>query len=269
MTTAQRDAIASPTAGQTIFNTDTQRINVYNGAVWTALPGGALNPDQVANLFAWYKAESIALTDGANVTGWADQSGNGYNLVNNAAAAANPPVYAIKGINGKPAVAFDGVNHRRSFLSSNVTLPQPFTVIVAATAHTTDNMVMWCNTQNATPVQHYMTSLMAYAYADSGISTVAAVAAVDIPFVMTVVFNGASSIIRFNGSQVMSGDVGSRGLSAEQMTIGAGPNVAGNFFWYGNIGEVVIYGAAPSDSQLASVENYLLAKFGIPAQAHE
>jgi len=37
MTTAQRDAIASPAAGLMIFNTTTNRVNVYTGTAWDAL----------------------------------------------------------------------------------------------------------------------------------------------------------------------------------------------------------------------------------------
>ncbi|MDX1923257.1 MAG: tail fiber domain-containing protein [Alphaproteobacteria bacterium] len=40
MTTAQRDAIASPTAGLQIYNTTTNAVNVYNGTAWGAVGGG-------------------------------------------------------------------------------------------------------------------------------------------------------------------------------------------------------------------------------------
>ena len=39
-TTAQRDAIASPATGLTIYNTDTNQYNVYNGVAWGVMAGG-------------------------------------------------------------------------------------------------------------------------------------------------------------------------------------------------------------------------------------
>ena len=36
LTTTERDAIASPTTGETIFNTTTTFLEVYNGTVWKA-----------------------------------------------------------------------------------------------------------------------------------------------------------------------------------------------------------------------------------------
>lgn len=41
MTTAQRDAIATPPTGLLIYNTDTAKPNQYNGAAWTVLGGGS------------------------------------------------------------------------------------------------------------------------------------------------------------------------------------------------------------------------------------
>lgn len=41
MTTAQRDAITSPPTGLTLFNTDTNKLNAYNGTSWTEVGGGA------------------------------------------------------------------------------------------------------------------------------------------------------------------------------------------------------------------------------------
>jgi hypothetical protein len=39
MTTAQRDAIASPATGLVVYNTTTAKVNVYNGSAWVALQG--------------------------------------------------------------------------------------------------------------------------------------------------------------------------------------------------------------------------------------
>tara|TARA_A200000159_G_scaffold164843_1_gene196717 strand:+ start:8122 stop:8358 length:237 start_codon:yes stop_codon:yes gene_type:complete len=40
-TTAQRDALSSPQAGWTIYNSTTNKMNQYNGSAWTEVGGGA------------------------------------------------------------------------------------------------------------------------------------------------------------------------------------------------------------------------------------
>ena len=41
MTTTQRDNISSPTTGLTVYNTTTNKLNVYNGTAWVEAGGGA------------------------------------------------------------------------------------------------------------------------------------------------------------------------------------------------------------------------------------
>ena len=59
MTQAQRDAISSPVAGLSIYNTDTNKLNVHNGTSWGEVGsgGGGIN--------------YIASSDGNGSTGWA------------------------------------------------------------------------------------------------------------------------------------------------------------------------------------------------------
>tara|TARA_B100000530_G_C15698152_1_gene384865 strand:- start:325 stop:561 length:237 start_codon:yes stop_codon:yes gene_type:complete len=40
-TTTQRDALSSPQAGWTIYNSTTNKMNQYNGSAWTEVGGGA------------------------------------------------------------------------------------------------------------------------------------------------------------------------------------------------------------------------------------
>ena len=40
-TTTQRDALSSPQAGWTIYNSTTNKMNQYTGSAWTEVGGGA------------------------------------------------------------------------------------------------------------------------------------------------------------------------------------------------------------------------------------
>src|SRR5436190_9494762 len=42
MTTAQRDAIASPATGLLIYNTDCNNLNLYNGSAWVDMVGNVV-----------------------------------------------------------------------------------------------------------------------------------------------------------------------------------------------------------------------------------
>lgn len=78
------------------------------------------DPKSITGLYAWYDAadaSSITL-NGSNISQWNDKSGNGRNVVQG--TAINQPAYVTNGINGKPAVAPDGVNDSLS-LSAAVT----------------------------------------------------------------------------------------------------------------------------------------------------
>ncbi len=86
--------------------TATQVKDVYNnGALSGARRAGEIPsflPTDVAGLKLWVKADSLALNDGDPVGTWADQSGNGNDLVQ--ATAAKKPTYKANILNGLPVV---------------------------------------------------------------------------------------------------------------------------------------------------------------------
>ena len=59
LSTAQRNAIASPAAGLTIYNTSTGVLNTWNGTAWVTVPGGSVTGnDKVWRKFAFSPAIS-------------------------------------------------------------------------------------------------------------------------------------------------------------------------------------------------------------------
>lgn len=65
-------------------------------------------PADLADLFAWYKADAITgLSDGDPVSTWSDSSGGGYNLTQTSTAR---PLYQTNTLNGLPVVEFDGTD---------------------------------------------------------------------------------------------------------------------------------------------------------------
>jgi hypothetical protein len=77
-----------------------------------------------ANLKIWLEANSLNLTNGASVSAWPDQSGNGYNATSTGSAE---PTYETNQINGLPALNFSG---NQSLTIGTGFASQPFTVFV-------------------------------------------------------------------------------------------------------------------------------------------
>ena len=77
-------------------------------AAAVALAGSARAQLPVTNgLQCWFDAAQGVTTSGSNVTGWADQSGNGYH----ATLGAGTPLLATNQVNGRPAIKFQGGNN--------------------------------------------------------------------------------------------------------------------------------------------------------------
>lgn len=96
-----------------------------------------ITPDQISGLGYWYKADALALAEGAAVSSWADSSGNGNTLAQ--ATATQQPTYRATGLNGKACVEFDGVADYLSTVSSATNNTATGTVVV-----------VWQPTANAT-----------------------------------------------------------------------------------------------------------------------
>ncbi len=68
-------------------------------------PPPAGDPSTISGLTARFRADSLALANGANVTSWADGSGNGYTATTGASAA---PTFQGSVLNTQPVVRFGG-----------------------------------------------------------------------------------------------------------------------------------------------------------------
>lgn len=80
-------------------------------------------PTDVTGLKLWVRAESLALSDGARIAQWNDESGQGNHLTQ--ATQALQPTYWSKASTGLPAVRCDGVD---DFMTAAFTLAPPFTL---------------------------------------------------------------------------------------------------------------------------------------------
>jgi len=102
------------------------------------LPSGILTPDNFDNLLAWYKADSLTLSDGDPVTSFPDSSGNGLDL-NDLFGSGSDPSYVASDplFNSKPVVYFPGGRCLRRSISNEFPLEDdPFAIYVVGYSRT-------------------------------------------------------------------------------------------------------------------------------------
>ncbi len=111
--------ISSP-AGATLGATTTHTFSIGDndaGGIGSTGPGGVGN---ASSNIVWLESENIAGTDGAQISGWPDNSGNDNDFATN---GSNEPIYVQDEVNGQPVVRFGGHNNDRVYLRNMPDFP--------------------------------------------------------------------------------------------------------------------------------------------------
>jgi hypothetical protein len=219
--------------------------------------GVVFSPDDIAGLVGWWKADSLSLSDNDAITTWPDSSGNG-----NTFAGAIGPTYKTAIQNGLPVARFDGVDdvlNQTPIAWTNLTVFIVVKVPADPAAVQEDTGLWQMSTGSST---HY-------------------------PFTDGVVYDGAGSDTRktvgdltpslaafrlyevrstsgewtawLDGSQVFTTGTNTVATPTDMRL---GENGLGNQF-EGDIGEMLVYDAALSDTDREAVETYLADKWGL------
>lgn len=223
------------------------------------------NPRQIAGLAAWFDAQDAAsiTLNGTTVSQWVDKSGSGRTL--SQATPANQPDYVAAGINGKPSLELDGSNH---FMNGSSTLiSQPFTMyaVLEVDDNATNKNLLSGGTSGLVPVLATNGSEFLTLYAGTSISATTAV--LTSPGVAVGLFDGATSVGRVNGSQVLTGNAGTIDWSPTDNGLSLGTFAGGGSQrWDGLVGEILLYAGKHTTAQTARVEGYLAWKWGLQGQ---
>ncbi len=207
---------------------------------------------------AWYKADALALTDGAAVTSWTDSSGNSHPATQ--AVALQQPVYKTNILNSLPVVRFNAAN-LTTLATALFTLDQPVSVFMV--------VMVKDNTADQYPTDALTLNQRAFIldisnpgdvslYGGGTLFNVNAGLASNSYNVLGAIFNGASSLISINGTATTGV---TSGASASGITIGSGG--AGNQPLGGDIGEILFYASSISADLEACTEGYLAWKWGL------
>lgn len=194
--------------------------------------------------------------NGQTVPQWNDQSASGYNVTNLTGVGANQPTFATGQLNGLPTVKFGG----SAFLNNSTrAVTQPVTFIVVIKFNNGPNVLdqLFIKGLAGSPVLGFgRTKSGTNACIFSGGPAVTDSYLTNGGFrLITFVANGASSVIRVDGVQTMTGDSGSGVMN--QFFIGSD----GSTF---DVAEVIKYeNAVPSNAGILADEAYLRSKWGL------
>lgn len=224
----------------------------------------AFDPTLVAGLKLWLRADQgtyqdaamtiPAVADGANVLGWQDMSGQGNSPTT---AIGHTTTLKLNIQNGLPGVLFDGT---ASYLQKmlGATLAQPSTIMmvfrqssVAVPQKLFDGTGSSRNSVYANPTVYdiYAGIIVPGGTPNTSVHQV------------TAVWNGASSLARLDGTQIITGDAGAQAAGAFTLGVDAGLAVQ---FLSGYLHEVFFYNALLSAGDQANLESFLKTRWGTP-----
>lgn len=225
-------------------------LNTPGGAIWSPLSLGS-------SLALWLRADLGITLNGATVSAWADQSGNGH-VFSQANASKQPPVTA-SAIGGRPGLTGNGDTGQRRLDCTTLVWGTSYTVF--AVASWVDDGGVLINTRlldwqaaagSNRLVGKYGTNVwQAYNGGFYGSTAATSGAGVVLTNKQT---NGVGGRLYINGTSVGSNATSvaaSTGLSL------LGNNAVGMEYHEGHLAEVVVLNVAASDADRLLVERYM------------
>jgi hypothetical protein len=191
---------------------------------------------------AWYRRGV-----GMSVSAWVDQVA-GANFVQ--ATATNQPTVTANG-----SLLFDGVDN---YMTATVSLPQPYTIygLVNTVTWTANDRLMGAAGNAAAIFQAGTTPTIRF-FSGATITGISPV--LNTVNVISVVGNGASSVLQLNNDTPITGDAGAGAFTNPFLASTDGTSQWGNTDNY----EWIFYGAAHDDATRARVISYLMSVGGI------
>jgi hypothetical protein len=206
-------------------------------------------------MIAWWHADALSLSNGANVTTWLDSSGHAINLAYNTAA----PIFTTNAVNSLPAVTFNG-SSTQLVTTNPENFPQPWCVFVVAEEATTSAVTTLFACNNAS--LYIDASQKLALYAGTFTPGIGPTITTTSWHVYEASFNGASSFVDTDGTgNQTTMSQGSNALGLTGYSLGSGYVNGGN--WNGSIAEVIVYPALLSSGDRATIRQYLEAKYAI------
>jgi hypothetical protein len=228
------------------------------------------NPKSIAGLKVWLDAtDSSTLTlNGSAVSEWRDKSGNGFHF--SQAVANNQPAYTGT-INGKAAVAFDGINDgldRNTVTNANVADATGACAFVVYEINGTDLQYAALRTStNASGHDRFNSTTFHAYFRNTRFNSLTPAPPSSGQVLLTSSSNATADLqsLRVNGSIYVTQPCATT-FATWRTLVGGQANWAVGYdasYLTGSIGEVIVFGRAVTSSEIATVERALARKWGI------
>ncbi len=218
----------------------------------------AYDPTVISGMQGWYDsddASSFTFSAGVVVSQWSDKSGLG-NHVTQSNNTKRPSRNGSQ--NSRTTVAYANAQDLHNTGLGTLNLTQPVTVVAAfkyANSDTSQHQPV--NLGGGSNIQQIYSQGTWRMYAntelDSGVTDDA------LWHTCIAVFNGGSSLMFLDGTQIAAGNAGA--ANGQHITIGSYDDET-QAFWNGEIAEVLIFNAAISAGNRTTLHQYLKAKWG-------
>jgi len=224
-------------------------------------PSPVFSPLDLSGLVLWLRAD-LGITIATGVSAWADQSGQGHN-VTQATGGSQPTFNAVDGAyNGASTLSFLGSSSqymRSAAWSSGPS--QPLEVVIVGDIAPQSNTYFFDGAIIDTMIMGAQATNRLIAYAGTTRGTPTNSYSSQVPCVFSAFFNGASSFIYLNNSQVSadSGNIGTNTTTG--VTVGASGSTGSPMT--GKIAEVVIYEGGLTLATRRQLFVYLGQRYGI------
>lgn len=216
-----------------------------------APPPVALPP--VTNGLVVYLRADVGVTGTAAVSRWADQ----FNVDDVTAAGGVQPAL-VTGLDGRPGITMTGTQRLSNALPISA---QPLTIVSACDTHGAIPASEWTLLDGSASrcEVRYRSATTASMYAGLGpIQTPAQPSLLDRNLVRTDVFDGAASIMRINGVQVLAGNPGALALTG----LVVGNEVVFGRPFGGSIRSILIYNRRLTPAEITQTEAFMADLWG-------
>jgi hypothetical protein len=235
----------------------------------TVLGGSAsFNPLTIPGLALWLDAsDSTTLFQASNGTTpaaadndvvgyWGDKSGNTRHETQG--TTANKPTVQLSEQNGLSAIQFDGTDDYMDSPNFGADIAQPTTIFLVADAPA-KAQYMWYDSTVSRQVMFKQPGAAGHTVFAGSLVAATNTTTYAVK-VWTARYNGASSFLRLNGTQIATGNAGANVL--RQVRIGWSNTLSATYEFPGKMCELLAYPSI-TDAQMLTIEAYLTAKWGI------
>ena len=219
-----------------------------------------------SSLALWLDADdfSTITLNGSTVSQWRDKSGNGCHA--SQGTPVNQPTYTVNGLNGKPALTFDGVNDRLATASTTLGITSSATLVVVTqlSSRTPPEQGIVGSDDLNTRFGFFITGINTMRWNPVTINTIEASSVVGAQILVGTAQFGATALFR-NGTSIATGTDSTGTMSSTPFNIGNMLPGTTLPHFSGPIAEVVASSSALFATDIQKLVGYLAHKRGLTA----